>query len=487
MEKLKKNVKKVTAGGMEGEWDPKKRKLSAKLPVSVTEIWLAVEGIDGVHKMEFSSFDCAGSFISWKDYDYPALSKGYMLHRENKKQGRKPFRIFSQNYPWISNITRFENPTRPPFLKGGQRPMRGRSYSPSELRYQLHQCRATVSLSPPHHTLTPSTSRSCSSPSLLPRQQPSMGVNMKRKQDALWDSDVGSPAPLEQILEHLTQSMEAAPSSTITTSGLLLNDIRPGPRITPLLSPTRNKILDLPLPEDGVDPLGHPSICRQLSLADFTFIGNLSTWIDSKEYFESLAISLRWDLHRVDRALRVIPEFDKVHRLLLFEWLSKQTTLSSSIPKLRRAFVAQGKGQWIDDLIKFKWYTDGKEAEIKATRSPPHWTRFLYDITEVVDRGYDDAYLDSLASDLELDTGKTLAIHTFFTHIFSAVVFYTLEDWCQSYDEHHSLIQHLNTLQKAFAKMGDEDEYLKIQAEFYPWVMPEEPRHKKLRIQSPPP
>ena len=240
---------------------------------------------------------------------------------------------------------------------------------------------------------------------------------------------MSSPAPVGQVLENLTHSMTAAPSSTITTSGPLLNDIRLGPEITPPLSPTRNKILDLPLPEDGVDPLGHPSICHELSLADFTFIGNLSPWIDSKEELESLAISLRWDLHRVDRTLHVIPEFDKVRRLLLFEWFSKQT-LSSSIPKLRSAFVAQGKGQWIDGLIKFKWYTDGKDAEIKPTRSPPHWTRFLYDITEVVNRGYDDAYLDSLASDLELDTGKTLAIRTFFPHIFPAVVFYTLEDRC---------------------------------------------------------
>ena len=175
-------MKKVTAGGMEGEWDPKKRKLSAKLPVGVTEIWLAAEGIDGVHKMEFSSFDCAGSFIPRMDYDYPALSKGYILYCENKKQGRKPFRIFSQNYPRISNITHFENPTRPPFLKGGQCPMQGRSYSPLELRYQLHQHRATVSLSPPCHTPTPSTSHSrSSSPSLLPHQQPSMDVNMKCK------------------------------------------------------------------------------------------------------------------------------------------------------------------------------------------------------------------------------------------------------------------------------------------------------------------
>ena len=227
--------------------------------------------------------------------------------------------------------------------------MWGRSYSPLELRYQPRQRRAVISLSQPRHIPTPSTSCSySSSPSLLPGQQASMGVNMKRKRDALQDSGASSPAPMGQVLENLTQSMAAAPSSTITTSGPLLNDIQLGPEITPPLSPTRNKILDLLLPEDGVDPLGHPGIRRELSLADFAFIGNLSTWIDSTEELESLAISLRWD-----RALRVIPEFDKVHRLLLFEWFSKQT-LSSSIPKLRRAFVAQGKGQWIDGMIKFK-------------------------------------------------------------------------------------------------------------------------------------
>ena len=43
----------------------------------------------GVHKMNFSTFDCVGSFISWKDYDYPALSKDYMLQRENRRQGRR--------------------------------------------------------------------------------------------------------------------------------------------------------------------------------------------------------------------------------------------------------------------------------------------------------------------------------------------------------------------------------------------------------------
>ena len=44
---------------------------------------------------------------------------------------------------------RFENPTRPPFLRGGQRLWRRRSYSPSELRYtpRPHLSRPQIQIS----------------------------------------------------------------------------------------------------------------------------------------------------------------------------------------------------------------------------------------------------------------------------------------------------------------------------------------------------
>ena len=59
----------------------------------------------------------------------------FMLAREARRHGRRPPVASSQAYPWRRDIVRFENPTRPPFLQGGQRQWRGWSYSPSELRY----------------------------------------------------------------------------------------------------------------------------------------------------------------------------------------------------------------------------------------------------------------------------------------------------------------------------------------------------------------
>ena len=130
-----KSLKRVTAGGLEGVWDTKRRCISLELPVGVTSIQMVVEGVDGVHTVDFSSFECAGSFVQWKDYDYPWKSSDFMLAREARRHGRRPPAASSQAYPWRRDIVRFENPTRPPFLRGGQRLWRGRSYSPSELRY----------------------------------------------------------------------------------------------------------------------------------------------------------------------------------------------------------------------------------------------------------------------------------------------------------------------------------------------------------------
>ena len=54
---------------------------------------MVVEGVDGVHTMDFSSFECAGSFVQWKDYDYPWKLSDFMLAREARRHGRRP--------PWL--------------------------------------------------------------------------------------------------------------------------------------------------------------------------------------------------------------------------------------------------------------------------------------------------------------------------------------------------------------------------------------------------
>ena len=77
---------------------------------------MVVEGVDGVHTMDFSSFECAGSFVQWKDYDYPWKLSDFMLAREARHHGQRPPIASSQAYPWHRDIVRFENPTQPPFL-----------------------------------------------------------------------------------------------------------------------------------------------------------------------------------------------------------------------------------------------------------------------------------------------------------------------------------------------------------------------------------
>ena len=161
-----KSLKRVTAGGLEGVWGTKRCCVSLELPVGVTSIQMVVEGVDGVHTMDFSSFECAGSFVQWNDYDYHWKTSNFMLAREARHHGRHPPVASSQAYPRHQDIVRFENPTRPPFLQGGQHPGHGQSYSPSELRYT------------PHPVSRPCRSKSHSPASRHRQRTPIMGILM---------------------------------------------------------------------------------------------------------------------------------------------------------------------------------------------------------------------------------------------------------------------------------------------------------------------
>ena len=115
-----KSLKCVTASGLEGTWDTKRHCISLDLPVGVTSIKMIVEGVDGVHTMDFSSFECSASFVQWKNYDYPWSSSDFLLAREAWQQGRCPPVASSHPYPRHRDIVWFENLTRPSFLQGGQ-------------------------------------------------------------------------------------------------------------------------------------------------------------------------------------------------------------------------------------------------------------------------------------------------------------------------------------------------------------------------------
>ena len=153
--------------------------------------------------MDFSSFECAGSFIQWKDYDYPWKTSDFMLAREARHHGRCPPVASSQAYPRHWDIVRFENPTRLPFLRGGQRPWRGRSYSPSELRYTPRP------ISRSHRSKSHSPASGCC------RRTPVMGILMARPQDRSGSSSSsGSSLRMRTPSPPLLHPNTLAPGST---------------------------------------------------------------------------------------------------------------------------------------------------------------------------------------------------------------------------------------------------------------------------------
>ena len=140
--------------------------------MGVTSIQMVVEGVDGVHTVDFSSFECARSFVQWKDYDYPWKSSDFMLAREARRHGRHPPVASSQAYPRHRDIcVALKIPLGRPSFEGGQHLWRRWSYSPSELRYT------------PRPISRPRRSKSHSPTSECRQRTPTMGTLMTRSRN----------------------------------------------------------------------------------------------------------------------------------------------------------------------------------------------------------------------------------------------------------------------------------------------------------------
>ena len=166
-------------------------------------------------------------------------------------------------------------------------------------------------------------------------------------------------------------------------------------------------------------------------------------------------------------ALRIIPEYEKACRYLLFEWFLRNT-LVYSLPKLRNAFRMIGKGQWAVSLIMNFWFQKDILSTIVPVCALSQRSKFIFDITGIMMRNDLIANLQTIATHLEFNTVHLIESHIFFHRSVSAVAYFTLHDWCKEFDDHHSLQECLDVLQEAFAKIGQEAAYLKIQTSLYP-------------------
>ena len=267
-----KSLKHVTAGGLEGVWDTKCRCVSLELPVGVTSIQMVVEGVDGVYTMDFSSFECAGSFVQWKDYDYPWKTSDFMLAREARHHRHCHPVASSQAYPRRQDIVCFENPTRPPFLRGGLHPWRGRLYSPSELRYT------------PRPISRPRRSKSHSPASGCCQHTPIMGVLMAHPRD-----HSGSPASSGSSLHLRTPSPPIGCLGTPAPGSMAQRGIIPSPIST--FTPVHRQSPS-PSPSPFYNFTGY-------QLEEHSFLSSLCDEIGTVGDLQSVAASLGFKFSRV--------------------------------------------------------------------------------------------------------------------------------------------------------------------------------------------
>ena len=277
------------------------------------------------------------------------------------------------------------------------------------------------------------------------------------------------------------------PHRSITTSGPLLRDILPGE--VPFESPDsrENHVLSLPIPKGGADPLksSDPTLMlHELTASDLDFIWILSMWINTKEELDKLALSLRLDLNQVDNALHIWPDYNHACQYLLIEWFLK-ASLRLTLPCLRVAFHSLGKAKEIDTFISRGWFLRDLKENIVPLCQPPHRTRFLLELTKLINSGNNISNLQLVISCLELNAERVTALRVFFPQLFTAIAYFNLEDWCRQYDDHHSLTDWMEALHSIFIHMGKEKDFLNILTSHYPWFIPVEPECKWLHIQSP--
>ena len=256
----------------------------------------------------------------------PWKSSDFMLAREARRHGRRPPAASSQAYPRHRDIVRFENPTRPPFLRGGQRLWRGRSYSPSELRYT------------PRPISRDRRSKSHSPASVCRRRTPTIGA-----------------------VTSLPQAHSRCPSSSVcslhgkTPSPALGRPDTPAPRAT-----VQGGII--PSSNSAFTPIRHQSPTPSPSpFYDFTgyrleersFLSSLCDEIGTVGDLQSVAASLGLKYSRVEQILTSFPhDFPAAVFATLAGWYTASRSMFwKKLDDLEDAFKELHKGALFNRIV----------------------------------------------------------------------------------------------------------------------------------------
>ena len=90
-------------------------------------------GTTGIHEFHFTLDSTKASHIAWEHIDYEHTSDAFLLECTSNHNGKKP-QVVDLPLPRVADISRYHNPTRPSYLRGGALVRCRRSYSPNEKR-----------------------------------------------------------------------------------------------------------------------------------------------------------------------------------------------------------------------------------------------------------------------------------------------------------------------------------------------------------------
>ena len=126
-------VKVATAGRAFGMWYDNTNTFQFKLLAGVCAADMSFIVTTDIHEFHFTLDSAKASHIALEHIDYEHTSSAFLLEHAFNHNGQKP-QVVDLPLPRVADISRYHNPTRPSYLRGGALVRYRRSYSPNEIR-----------------------------------------------------------------------------------------------------------------------------------------------------------------------------------------------------------------------------------------------------------------------------------------------------------------------------------------------------------------
>ena len=127
-----KYFKRIISGKLQGTLDMASRYFLIKVPVGISDAYMEFRGMDGIHLLKLSAFDCFGYEVGWGGVGYHIDCEDYLIEKEFQRIKRRCPSPTECPLSCVQGYTDFYNPAHPSHLVGGRVPLCPRSISPSE-------------------------------------------------------------------------------------------------------------------------------------------------------------------------------------------------------------------------------------------------------------------------------------------------------------------------------------------------------------------